>query len=312
MTYNHEPAPDFVSHLEWQLRTALRREDRFSAPMVHHQGGKMKAVALIMVSALLGAGGVVANDEWQEARDREILIAEVTSNIELATLELDVLMERMEEMTRRFRVGVIDEETLRAAGVALREAEVGLATLQLDLEEIRVSGMPPRNEVSAPLVGGRDFVTERLALQQSTAEVGRDLAHARWVRLQDLVTAGAINSRELDQEIVALQEAESHLERVHVKIDLRRRFLKEGMGPEAAERELGLLETQLQMDLARTAMDEAIARYTRMETLVGQGMARDDELTEARIKLVQLEIELGRLQRKLEILRSMGSSADPG
>ncbi|MGD8360410.1 MAG: hypothetical protein PVJ04_03190, partial [Gemmatimonadota bacterium] len=62
MSQNHQPDPEFVSHLEWQVRTALRREERFAQPVQSRSGGRMKIVTLVLVSALFGAGGVVVKD----------------------------------------------------------------------------------------------------------------------------------------------------------------------------------------------------------------------------------------------------------
>ncbi len=266
----------------------------------------MKAVALILVSALMGAGGVVVNDEMQEAKAQEILIAEITADIEIANLELDVMMEQVGELERQFQVGVVGEEELLAARVVLGQAEFHLATLQMDLEEVRSSGKKPHNQVSAPLVDRRDFVTERLALQESVAAAGWELARIRFARVQDLVDAGAISDRELNQATLALQEAESQVERIQVRLNLRQRFLEEGMEGGAAELELEILETQLQIGVAERAMDEAVNRYSRVEELVLAGTAHESELRQARVQLSQMEIELTRLQRRLAILRRGG------
>lgn len=306
MSEHHQPEPEFVSHLEWQVRTALKRENRFAEPVIPHRGGTMKAAALIMVSALMGAGGVVANGEIQDAKAQEILVAKVTSEMELAALELEAIRERVDEVARQYQAGVIEEEELMVATQALGEAEARLATLQLDLEEIRISGKEPQNQVSAPRVGRRDFVTERLVLRESVAERGWELAGVRFARIQDLREAGIVGEEEMFQGILALREAESHVESIRAAMELRQRFLEEGLPSEAAEQEFELLEAQRKINLTREAMDEAMIRYQRLEERFRAGLIHESELKRARIQLVEMEIELNRLRRTLEILRRIG------
>ena len=310
MSKDHQPRPEFVSQLEWQLRTSLKRGSRFSEPVRPYHGGKMKAVALIVVSALMGAGGVVVNDEMQEAKAKELLVAETEANIQLAALELDAMVERVEEVENRFRAGVIGEEEIMAARVALIEAEFHLATLQLDLEEIRASGETPKDQISTPLVGGRDFVTERLTLQESVAEAGFELTRIQFSRLQDLREAGLVGEEESAHLTLALQEAESQLERIQVRLDLRRQFLEEGMESGAAELELEILETEVQINYSERAMDDVLRRYRRMEDRVRTGVIHESELRQARVQIAEMEIELARLQRKLAILKGVGPSPD--
>jgi multidrug resistance efflux pump len=306
MSEHHQPEPEFVSHLEWQLRTALKREDRFAEPVRPHRGGTMKAAALIMVSALMGAGGVVASDEIQDAKAQEILVAKVTSDMELAALELEAIRERVDEVARQYEAGVIEEEALMAATLALEEAEVRLATLQLDLEEVQISGKEPQNQVSAPLVDRRDFVTERLVLREAVAGRGRDMARVRLDRIQNLRESGVVGEEEVFRGTLALNEAESHLQSIQGLLGLRQRFLKGDLEGAAAEKELEILETQRRIDLTREALDEAMVRYQRLEERVVAGLIHESELKQARIQLIEMEIELNRLQRTLEILQRIG------
>jgi multidrug resistance efflux pump len=266
----------------------------------------MKAAALIMVSALVGAGGVVANDEIQDAKAQEILVAKVTSDVELAALELEAIRERVDEVARRFQAGVIEEEELMAATLALQEAEVRLATLQLDLEEIQISGKEPQNQVSAPLVDGRDFVTERLLLRESVAEGGWEMAQVRFARIQDLREAGVVGEEEMFRGTMALREAEAQVERVQVAIHIRQEFLAGDLEGAEGERRLEILETRNRIDLTRKALDEAKIRYQRVEEQFRAGLIHESELKRARIQLIEMDFELNRLERTLEILRRVG------
>ena len=100
MNHDHHPDPEFVSNLEWQVRTALRRERRFSEPVHFRSGGRMQIAALVLVSALLGAGGVVVKDEVQGARQKELLLAQVTADVRLAAAQRDLIRDRLAEAQR--------------------------------------------------------------------------------------------------------------------------------------------------------------------------------------------------------------------
>ena len=49
----------------------------------------------------------------------------------------------------------------------------------LDLEEVKASGEAPRDELYAPVVGGRDFVSERLEIEKRMLEARSGFAPNR-------------------------------------------------------------------------------------------------------------------------------------
>ena len=57
MSTDHRPDPAFVDHLEWQLRSALRRRDRFAEPAGRSVKRGLRTVVLVAVSLLTGAAG---------------------------------------------------------------------------------------------------------------------------------------------------------------------------------------------------------------------------------------------------------------
>ena len=81
----------------------------------------------------------------------------------------------------------------------------------LDLEETKASGEAPRDELYAPLVGGRDFVSERLEIDKKALEADIDLQRGRIERqLKARIDLGLIPKNALDvfQAALAVQEAE--------------------------------------------------------------------------------------------------------
>jgi hypothetical protein len=302
MNGEHRPSPEFVTHLEWQLRAALQRTDRFSQPVRSKRGGTMKMITLVLVSALLGAGGVVVKDEVQEARAQELLVAKTAAELELAQLELEIMMSQLQEVERQYQSGTVGEEALLMARTSLQQTESRLSSLQLDLEEIRETGKEPQNEISSPLVGNRDFVTERLELQEDVAEASLQVAQLRLTRLQDLRDSGAVSEIEFAQGFLALREAEAWIDELRNRVETRSDFIDGEVSAQGARRRFEIFETANKIELMRAALDEATFRYQQMEERVESGLVRETELQKMRLQVMQVETQLQFLQMKLNAL----------
>lgn len=302
MNGEHRPRPEFVTHLEWQLRTALQRTDRFSQPVRSNRGGTMKMITLVLVSALLGAGGVVVKDEVQEARAQELLMAKTAAELELAQLELEIMMSQLQEVERQYQSGTVGEEALLMARTSLQQTESRLSSLRLDLEEVRETGKEPQNEISSPLVGNRDFVTERLELQEDVAEASLQVAQLRLTRLQDLRDSGAVSEIEFAQGVLALREAEAWIDELRSRVEARSDFIDGEVSAEGAQRRFEIFETTNKIELMRAALDEATIRYRQMEERVESGLVRETELQKMRLQVMQVETQLQFLQMKLNAL----------
>jgi hypothetical protein len=303
MNHDHQPTPEFVSNLEWQIRTAHQRGNRFSEPTEFKNGGIMKISVLVLASALVGAGGVVVKDGVQGLRAQEVLLTQVEGDLRMAGLRLQIARNQLEEVERMHQVGAIQEQALLESRVHARQAEAEYMKLSLDQEEVRSSGKGPQNELSAPLVDGRDFVAERLVLDEMVAAERLTAARAQFRRYQDLVAVGVIRSEELSEPRLALREAESQLTGIGEKISLRSRFLDGEMAPEDAMREYEISETQTRVDLLRQAYEAAVAQYRGVEERVDLGMIHESELLKARLQLMQAESQLELMELKLVALR---------
>jgi hypothetical protein len=312
MNQNHQPDPEFVTHLEWQVRTALRREKRFAQPVESRSGGRMKIVTLTLVSALLGAGGVVVKDEVQEARQQELLLAEVQGNQRLAELEMELVMNQYEEAEDHYQAGLVPRDAILSARLALLRAETRLQRLQLNEEEIRATGRAPRDEISAPLVRGQDLVTERLELERSVAMEELNVAQAQLDRIQERYESGVVGNTELMDGMIPVRQAESRVREMERWMELRGQVLEGLISGEAAEREAELSQVRGELDVLEQAWEKAAQQLRAMEERVGQGLAGESELLSARLQLLQLETRMEVLRMKMEILeeRDAGTAGD--
>jgi hypothetical protein len=305
MKETHQPREEFVSNLEWQIRTSLSRGNRFSEPVKTQPGGKMKIAVLILASALMGAGGVVVKDEVQDRRAQEVLLRETEVRLRMAELQLEMVRTQEEEIEGLFETGLVDEEALLQAQEQVRHAELELMRVILDREEIRESGERPRNDIPAPLVGSRDFVTERLVLLEAIASDQMSRVERHLARYREMAAVGAIGSDDITNLNLAYQEAEAHLENLHLQLAYRQRFLSgEATGAEL-EHALQIAEAQNEMNLRQGALDGAVRRLQTLEERAGSGVVAEPEVRRARLEIMRMEMELDLIRLRLDdLLRS--------
>jgi hypothetical protein len=309
MSHSYHPDPEFVSNLEWQVRTALRREQRFAEPVPSKSGGRVKIATMILVSALFGAGGVVVKDQVQDARRQEILLAEVAADQRMAAMELDFLRSRLEEAERRAEVGQIPQENVRSARLRVQEAEARLTRLSLDEEEIRLTGRSPDEALAAPLVEGRDFVTERLALDAWVVDRQREAAREDLDRLSNLSRLGTADEADLARARSQEERLDRTLQELSERMALREQVLAGEVSGDEAEALMEVREIRLQLAVLAPLREDAMARLARAEEMVANGVAPESHLQEVRLQVMELETQFELLTRKLEIL---GEGQDQG
>jgi hypothetical protein len=259
---------------------------------------------LILVSVLFGAAGVWAADEVQEHRVREMLLAEVEGQLQIAGLQLEIVRENMAEVEDLYEQGLTTSEALQASRVQLREAESQYSLLVLDQEEIRITGREPRNAPSAPLVEGRDFVFQRLAIQAAVAREQVALIEGRLNRARELQQMGAADSESVAQAALALAEARHGLEMLSIRLSLRDRYLEGALSREEMELELDKTQAMKDLELHTRVFENALANLRRLEDRQQMGMISESAVRQARLALVQAEVEVELARRRLEIIMS--------
>ena len=302
MTDQHQPRPEFVSQLEWQIQTAIQRRDRFAEPVRGGNWTTMRIALIVLGSVFMGAAGAVATEGVQESRLRELLLAQIETHIGLAALDLEIAGSKLSEVRRQHQAGLIGEEVLLGAEVGYREAETRIQALHLDQEEIRSTGQEPKNELSAPLVGGRDLVAERIRLRLLVAQEHASLASHQLARIQDLAGVGAVHADQLADATFALEEAQHHVVALQTRLVLRQRFLDTELSPGEVEREYRLSEVSGQLRLQTLHYERARTRVDRLRELVEAGAVPESQLRLAQLQLQQRELEIELVQQRLQQL----------
>lgn len=297
----HEPSPEFRAHLQWQIETALRRESRLAAPA----GGGMRrlrtAIVVLVALAIGGAGGV-ASGRVQDARQRNSLVESVHAEMELTQTRLELAQAEYRDVKQRYEVGLAGRESIRAAEHQVRAMEAALARLQLDLQEIKATAAPPRNDLDAPVVGQRDFVRDRLHLELETAERAMVVAEQAVAQLRERAAIGTASRAALAEAEADVVRMRQEMTLVRSKLDLRKRYLQQEIAQEQVA--ATLRRTELTLALQRGQQEIALGRerVAQLRRQASVGLAAELEVKRAEVDLLERELALQRIRRELAAL----------
>ena len=300
----HAPSPEFSRFLEWQTRTALRRDRRFSESS--SPSGALqrmtRVAALVLVSLFVGAGAVVAAERIQESRALDVLLAQNQLRLELAQRRVEAAR-KVEETTRvRVSQGIAPQASVRRVTLRVAELEREATRLQLDRDELAAAQREVDRRISAPLVRGRDFVHERLRVDADYRARMLEIHEKDEASLKIQYQSGMIPRGELRQaqRVAAASRAESA--RLTERMALRAEFVAgqiDGVTCErrdriaAAEHRGRVLDAEAEH--LRTSLEEA-------RVFEANGLA-SGLVAPLELELEALEVEQGLVELELELLR---------
>jgi hypothetical protein len=298
---SHEITPEFRAHLEWQIDSALRRESRFTEPA---GGGtsRLQVAIVAVVAMFVGGIAVTASGELQDAKQRELLLATTTQEEALVRMRVELARADLQEAQRRFEVGASDRQTLQAAQRQLRAMEMELQRIRLDTEEIQQTSASPRNDLQAPLVGKRDFVSERLKLQLDTAEralVAEEEAVAQARQRVDVGIAPMTAKLQAEAELAA---ARARLQELRIVIEMRARSVAGGVKVEELAAEQRRRQLMLQQEIVQQQLQITRARLEELRRLVEVGTASQLDLKRLEVEMLEREVELRKIRQEIEML----------
>ena len=306
MPSEHEPDPRFQENLEWQLSGELRRLNRSGGN--HRLSIRvLKVAALMLVSIGVGAGAMRASHQLQESWKKELLETRLAVQLEIAQHRVQVQSEAIEQIREDVRLGLRQPLELEQEEFQIAQAESMADLMQLILEEIRQSGQEPLGQLSSPLVGDRDFVSERIQLQMQVArrnlESMQDLAE----KMRSDTQTGTADDIDLKGWDLSARGAELEVEALTKRLEVREAYINSEIT--AVEAELKVLEVEAQNRITlltqqRELYASELDEFREMEeagTTV-PAYARHVRMYHADIeqRLRLAETELGIIRRELE------------
>jgi hypothetical protein len=303
MNTSHRPDPAFVSSLEGELRSTIRRQGRFNhEPAARIVGfGKLRwtTVLVALAAMCLGSAGTFAVAQRLRAETADLIIAKSEVQLEFANARLEMFLEELRERESRAAAGVLTPREVDSMRLELAHVETDAAVRALDVEEARITGRDPDNSLSAPILRGRDFVTERLELQEAL-----NLQRISWIDKQ--ASRPGLTPDESSLMIREQEDARAALSIVQQRLALRQEYLSGGRTPRQVELADMRFSVERQREMAARRMEESQRQWDRASALVEAGLASrsevravEMELGTARLQLDLVELEIRILQAKL-------------
>ncbi len=307
MSKRFEPDPRFVDRLEWQLASELRRGEHLQP--ARGRVAVPRSVAVIGLAAgvlLLGVAATKAADLIKDSWRKKIEVARLETEVKIKTAFLEFKKEWSVQTENKFAVGVISEGDLLTARSATEEAAAELERAVLDLEEARKSGEAPRDELYAPLVGGRDFVSERLEIEKRAYQAAMKLRRDRILpALRQRVELGLAPKSDLDQVHSWLAGDEAGIDDIETRLALRRRFIAGEIS--AAELEIQARSSAAEKELleARAEIDVVQPGLENLRVQVAAGVVPAGALKAAELALGKAQARADLALKEIEILKQL-------
>jgi multidrug resistance efflux pump len=298
MNKSYEPDSQFVERLEWQLSSEFRRANRLKTSIGKIAvSRRMVAIATTIGILMTGVAVTKAADYIKESWQKKIEMARVETEVELKKFQLESIREMASSVKTRVADGLVREDEYQAIKIAVENAELDLKRSLSNLEEVKMSGEIPRNELYAPMVGGRDFVSERLKLEKMEIELEIYLLSRHLKRFKQLAEAGMTQDHELVQLKAEIANKEANLDKIQKRFDLRARFLEGEATAREVELEGRLTAAENNFHQAQAKVDSLKEQLNRFQALEAKGA-----ISHMEVKQMEFAMDAAQAELKLAIL----------
>lgn len=308
MRGKHEPRGEFVDTLEREIvRKARRREERATGvrPWWPEWSPRTVAAALALVVVSMGIGGgvVVAAYQVQSAAQRDLLLSTFEQRTQLASDRLALAQQQMKDAELRVSIGTAGQESLLDARLKLTRAQADLQSIRLQVEEVRSTGEEPRDQISAPLVSGRDFVSERLKVELTVPQAALQAEAAQLKAVERRVAVGLAEAADLDAARARVAEIQAAIEGFQRKIAIRQQFLAGQTDATTADLQELLSEAEQGRKALLPKVEVARQDVARARSRFERGLVPQVEVKQAELRLMELQLELTRREVDLANLQ---------
>ena len=306
MSKIYEPENQFLERLEWQLSSEYRRTNRLkSTPERVSLSRRMVAVSLMVGTFMTGVAMIKATDYIRESWRKKIEMARIETEVKLKEAHLESTREIASRIEIQFANGLISEEEYQVMQVAVEKAGLDLQKSQLNLEEVKASGKTPRNELYAPVVRGRDFVSERLKIEIKEVELGLGLVKSHFVRIKQRVEVGIIKESALDHIQADITSQNVIIDNIKKKLNLRSRFLSGEFTAQEIEIKSRMTVAEKNLHLAQSKVESLKKQIKYIEDRVAMGLVSQWELTQMQYALNAAQAELDLANLEIDVLNKI-------
>lgn len=303
MRINHAPDPGFINGLERQLTSELRRRRRFG-PAERSAGLKriIRTSILLVSCAAAGVAAAKTVEHLESAKRRALHVARAETAVELSRARQGVFQDMLEEVRQRVEAGLMHADELVDAVFQSKLLEYELERAGLDLEEVRVTGEAPDNELYAPVRGGRDFVTERLNIEYQKAVTREEYIKASLARIEKLVEDGLVDQVEALQMRPEVDMAAEERAGIQGRIDLRKAFLAGDLTAGQVSLRRMVHDARARLQTAESIYHTAAAELEEVKKANADGLVSAHEVKQAEYQMISARAEFRLAKLELELL----------
>jgi hypothetical protein len=293
----HRPTDAFRDYLEDEVIHEFRRRRTFR---------RLRAAAIVIVSIGIGASATLASAQVRQSSARDSLLSAAQADAMLAGMRLNLAKAQLAEEQKQVKAGTRPAGVLPSEGT-VAELEAALAKISLDMAEIRATSRSPRDELNAPLVNGRDFVKERLQIQLMIAQRRLDAAQQKFDEASRRARVGAGSELESADYESGVRRRYGELAVLAEQLNARTEFLEKGTDIRQLTLRIEKTEVQQALQAGQLELRNAQSRYDLAAQRQKAGAATDLEVLEAQLNLRIQQLELQKLMKRLESLKSSGN-----
>lgn len=301
--HTHLPTPAFRDVLERGVVRAFRREDEIDRLRSGARTRRMRAAAMILVSLGVGASAGLASAQVRDAQRLDSLLGAATLDTNLVAMRLQLVRAQLDELQKRVNVGLLDKSVLVPTEIKVHAAEAELARSRFNIQETKATKMPPRDDLNAPLVNGRDYVMDRLQLDAYPLQDAYNAAREAQAEAERRVRVGVGTEFDRLDADSAFAVARSAIGVASIRIQLRKEFLEKGTPIDQLGHRLAQTRVQLEALLAQDLLKIAQQRVALLEKRHAVGADDDLALLKARVSLKERELELAQVGVRLKAYR---------
>jgi hypothetical protein len=301
----HEPRQAFVDQLE-ELVRAAEQKARLPANGPQPLSRRLLLLAagiIAIVSAALGGSAVVVAYQVQRTDLRQRLVATYEERVALEEQRLALTRETLRDRESRSARGIENEDALLELRSRLTEVATAVQLVQLKLSEVRLTSQEPVMSASAPLVSGRDFVTERWQLERTVPQAALEKERSRLQAAKTRFDVGMGKVGDVEQAGLRVIEIEEAIEAIGRKLSIRQAFLKGLLSPAMADLRVLEAEAERQSRTLVRRIELANQQLKDLQTKVEIGTLPAIEFSAARLRVQELQLDLTKAAYDLELIR---------
>lgn len=289
----YQPTPEFRDFLEGEITLEFRR---------HRSFARLRLAAVVLVTLVAGATAGLASAQVRQGAQRDSLLETAQSDLALIGMRVRMAQQILNDFEAREKVGAVGRNAVLDATAELLQMQSLAMKAKLNVDEIRATALPPRDDLNAPLVGGRDFVNERLQFDLFLAQQQLTTAEQVMAEKERQVRAGVASELQVLEAGLLVARQRAALGALVERRTLRKEFVDLGTPVDQLNRRYRHAQVRLDASIAQESVKLLQLRLESLQKMRAAGSASEVDVLRAELELKERELELQMLARQLREL----------